>query len=177
MSDPYAVETGLEDLLQAKCGSKIEPDKQEAEKPRGLFNPLKPAYSPQHEKYSHRMVAMLKAACLNDKQVAEIVGLTPAAVGYLKKQPWFEELVLTEIQKRGGEALDIISAAAAEAAQNLVNIMRTAENVETKRKASNDVLDRKFGKPNQPLSMQEIDPATATDAELLGVARGGGRRD
>ena len=35
----------------------------------------------------------------------------------------------------------------------------------------------KDGKPNQPLSVQDIDPATATDAELLGVARSGGRRD
>lgn len=47
----------------------------------------------------------------------------------------------------------MLKVAAEEAATELVEIMRTVENQEVKRKACNDILDRNYGKPNQPMSV------------------------
>lgn len=181
MNDQWSKNSGLSDLLcEAESCSIIEQDSrckgevdvvETAEIPR-LVNPLEPAYVLQHEKYEHRIVAFMKAQGLNDKEIAEKTGLHTVTIGYIKKQPWFEKLVLSEIHKKGEEALAVLSAATVESAKALIAIMREAENLETKRKACNDILDRRYGKPNQPMSMSGKSADELSNEELAKIVSG-----
>ena len=160
------------DLLPPELGSEKEPHQAE-----NRVRPLQgverePAYHLQAEKFEHRIVAFHKAAGMNDKEVAEVTGLHPVTIGYIKKQPWFEEAVLEEIHKRGGEALDFLASQSLAAAKRLVEISETAQNEETRRKANNDILDRKYGKPNQPMSVSTKKADDMSDAELMKALQG-----
>lgn len=172
--------------LMPECGSEKEPH-QEAQ-PRPLVTKeavpttssveglqgrrLKPAYELQSEKYEHRIVAFHKAAGMTDKEVAEATGLHSVTIGYIKKQPWFEQLVLEEIHKKGEEALEYLASKSLDAAKRLVEISEKAQNEETRRKANNDILDRKYGKPNQPMSVSTKKADEMSDAELMKALQG-----
>jgi hypothetical protein len=132
-------------------------------------NRLEPMYHVKSEKYEHRIVAFHKAAGMTDKEVAEATGLHPVTIGYLKKQPWFEQLVLEEIHRKGQEALDYLSQHSLKAAQRLVEISENAANEETRRKANNDILDRRYGKPNQPMSVSNKKADELSDEELMKI--------
>ncbi len=138
---------------------------------RPLLNPTEPQYRNQREKYEHRIIAYLKAAGNSNMEVARITGYSNITINYLVRQPWMEQTILEEIHKLGDEAMQTLHQASAEAAVSLVEIARSAENLETKRKACNDILDRKYGKPNQPYSMKDVRPEDASDAELLAVVK------
>ena len=162
----------IDELLRDEADASVVPKRNEtlAEgMPPRLHNPLKPAYELQHEKYEHRVIAYMKAQGLNDKEIAERTGLSPVTIGYVKKQPWFEKLVLTEIHKHGDAALEFLAQETLEAAKRLVDIARNAENDETRRKANNDILDRKYGKPNQPVALTQKRAEEMSDDELMAV--------
>ena len=145
--------------------------------PRATVTPLQgikrePIYHVQSEKFEHRIVAYHNACGLNDKETAEATGLHPVTIGYIKKQPWFEQLVLEAIQKNGEQALEYLSTHSLAAAKRLVEISETAANEETRRKANNDILDRRYGKPNQPMSVSSKRAEEMSDAELMKVING-----
>jgi hypothetical protein len=136
--------------------------------PRPLFNGREPAYVLKAERPEHRIIIMLKAAGRTNVEIAEATGTTPVHVAHIVKQPWAVEQILKEIENAGREpVIEVLQGAAVEAAQTLVEVMREAENKETKRKAANDILDRKLGKANQPITVsQNADPSTMTLEEI-----------
>jgi hypothetical protein len=58
------------------------------------------------------------------------------------------------------------------AAERLIVIAKNAKNEEVKRKANNDILDRKYGKPNQPYSVRQATAKEMNDDELAKIAFG-----
>ena len=82
-------------------------------------------------------------------------------------------MIVQEINRTGDSALKRLHSASVEAAEKLIEVMRTTKNDEVKRKTANDILDRKFGKPNQPMSVQTKPAEQMTDDELAKLVQGG----
>lgn len=131
-----------------------------------LHGALDPRYGVQHEKPEHRMMVMLKAAGYSNKEIADQTGYSSPTVGYIMKQPWAEKMLLERVHGTADKAMKVLQDAAEEAALRLVAIAESAKNEEVKRKANNDILDRKYGKPNQPYTYNEKPAEDLSDAEL-----------
>jgi predicted transcriptional regulator len=143
----------------------------------GLASPLnntrQPAYTVQHEKPEHRLICWMKAAGQTNKEIADHLGLSTVMVGYVVNQPWAKDMMVQELRKQGQDEVQVLlRGEAAAAVQRLINISKTAPNEETKRKANNDILDRVYGKPNQPISQTRIDPSSLPDSELVKLVEG-----
>ena len=160
---------GLEDLATPPDASPEVPREYARNGTHTLRNATAPQYVNLREKYEHRIIAYLKAGGNSNVEVARITGMSPAAINYLVRQEWMEQNILEEIRKRGDEAMQALWNAAPVAAETLVEIAKTAENLETKRKACNDILDRKYGKPNQPYSVKDAAAEDLQDSELVKI--------
>ena len=126
-----------------------------------------PAYTLKKERLEHRVIAVLKAEGCNNTEIATQLGMSPVTINYVVRQPWFQQMVLEMTHKSGDVAMELLHKTALLAAQKLEGIIKDPEvNKETLRKACNDVLDRKFGKPNQPYTTQRVDPSKMSDGEL-----------
>lgn len=128
----------------------------------------------QQEKYEHRIMAEMKAAGHTNREIAEEMGVTPTTVNYVVKQPWTKQQILSEIHTKGGkEVLDFMSEKAMAAAEVLVAGFEQ-EKMEGRRDrvdAANKLLDRVFGKPNQPITNhQGQDLTKLSDEELARIA-------
>jgi hypothetical protein len=103
------------------------------------------------------------------------VGWTATAVGNICKQPWAQKIILGEITKAGRDAVEVLLNA--EDLNSLAKLIDIRDDPETPkevvRKCCNDVLDRKYGKPNQPITTTVGDPKTMSDLELVRVLRSG----
>lgn len=148
----------------------------------GLASPLnntrQPAYTVQHEKPEHRLICWMKAAGQTNKEIADHLGLSTVMVGYVVNQPWAKDMMVQELRKQGQDEVQVLlRGEAAAAVQRLINISKTAPNEETKRKANNDILDRVYGKPNQPISQTRIDPSSLPDSELVKLVEGAKRNN
>jgi predicted transcriptional regulator len=143
-----------------------------------LNNTRQPAYTVQHEKPEHRLICWMKAAGQTNKEIADHLGLSTVMVGYVVNQPWAKDMMVQELRKQGQDEVQVLlRGEAAAAVQRLINISKTAPNEETKRKANNDILDRVYGKPNQPISQTRIDPSSLPDSELVKLVEGAKRNN
>lgn len=140
-----------------------------ASAPPPLFNAKEPLVELKHEKYEHRNVCFLKAQGFSNVEIAELTGYTPTAIGYIVKQPWAEKLILDVIHKEGGDAVHkLLGEEALKAAERLIQISSDAKiNVETRRKANNDILDRVYGRPNQPYTEEKVTNVESLSDEEL----------
>jgi len=156
---------GIAEATEAQGG--IVMDTEGAE-PRGMFNARQPAYELKAERPEHRAVIMMKAAAMTNVEIARATGMSPVTVAYIVKQPWAQEQILKEIEESGREAvIQLLRVSAIDAAERLIAIAESAANDETRRKANNDILDRVFGKPNQPVSDgTKADPSKLSEAEI-----------
>lgn len=154
----------------AECGSIIEQDK--SPKSRGLFNAVQPQYVLKREKLQHRAVIMLKARALSNREVAEALGMTAVAVGYIVNQPWAQEQVLAEIEQAGrDEVQTLLQGAASDSVIRLINERDNDKAKPSERiAAANSLLDRLFGKPNQPISMGAVNMNEMSDQQLAAIA-------
>lgn len=135
--------------------------------PRPLFGEQpKAQYELKKERLRHRLIVTLLAQGMNHKEIAEQLGVTAVHVGYVAAQPWAREQGLAIIHEQCDETMRKLHEASLKAAETLVNVMETSENTETKRKAANDILDRKYGKPNQPYTRQEKPASEMPDDEI-----------
>lgn len=126
-----------------------------------------PQYVNQKEQLQHRVVAFMKAEGKSNKTIADTLGKSQAHVNYLLKQPWMQKQVLELIHKTGDATMEVLHKASIEAAEYLVDVVGNEKvNAETRRKAANDILDRKYGKPNQPYSQSTIPVEQMSDEEL-----------
>lgn len=138
-----------------------------------LFNPLQPAYILRHERPEHRAIIFLRSQCLTYKEIAAKLGWSPAGVANVCKQPWAQAIIVKELQKAGREAVQsLLDAEDVPSVLKLVEIRDdpTAPKAE-QRKAANDLLDRKYGKPTQPILTAEVDPRTLSDVQLAEIAK------
>jgi predicted transcriptional regulator len=170
MSDNWTEASGLSDLLEEKAEESRSCEEQDrrgdASVPR-LFNAGRPMYENKKEKYIHRIVAFMLAEGHTNKEIADTLELSPVTVNYYAKQKFVEEMVLGKIHENGDKTLEVLAAESLAAAERLIELAKTAENDEVRRKANNDILDRKYGKPNQPMSVRNVSPEEVSDAELV----------
>lgn len=128
-----------------------------------------PAYTNKRETYRHRLIAFMLAEGRNHTDIAHQLNVSPVTINYLAKQPFISRQVLELIHQQGDEALAKLHEASLEAAETLIEVMQEAENAETKRKAANDILDRKYGKPNQPYTTKTVPAEQMSDDDLAKV--------
>lgn len=136
-----------------------------------------PQFYIQQEKYEHRIVAHLKAEGKTNIEIAEITGFTAARIGYIVKQPWVNEMILEIIHQRGGDKVELFLNEMVMPALEVFKgvIENKDESTKNKLAAANAILDRKFGKPNQALSIthSQKESNQLTDAELHDLAERG----
>lgn len=148
-----------------------EQDRQE----RPLYNDPSPAVVLQKEQASHRLIAFLKAQGLSNVEIGQRVGKSPVAVGYICKQPCTAAIIVEEIALAGRSEVEVVlQGAALDSVNKLIEIRDDADaSKDVQRKAANDLLDRVFGKPNQPMTHANVDLDTLSDAELAKIAKSG----
>ncbi len=139
--------------------------------PRPMFNGREPQYVLQSERAVHRAICFLAAQGLSYVEIAQQLGVSGTTVGYVVKQDWAEKEILDIIHKNGGDAVaTVLSQQALPSVLKLVEL-RDSEEVaaEVQRKAANDLLDRIFGRPNQPVTHRQEDLEQMSDAELQAI--------
>lgn len=143
----------------------------QAGEPRPLYNGREPAYVLQSERPVHRAIIFLAAQGLSYVEIAQQLGITPVCVQYVVKQDWAQEEILKQIHDNGGEAVAVVLQQQALPSVMKLIELRESEKVaaEVQRKAANDLLDRIFGRPNQPVTHRSEDLQEMSDAELQAI--------
>jgi DNA-binding CsgD family transcriptional regulator len=150
-----------------KLGSDLEDD------PNHLHNARLPHYAIKYERFVHRTIIFLKAEGMSNKKIAERLHITPVTVANVIRQPWAQKRILEIIHEKGGDAVsELLNGAAVDAVQRLIIEKDNMEARSAERTAAADkILDRIFGKPNQPLQYTTVDPKNLSDAELEAILR------
>lgn len=165
----------LESLRIVDDGKKNTSSGDSTPPPRNGWKP--PQYVLQQEKFEHRIIAHLKAEGRTNTEIAEMTGLSLTTINYIVKQPWVEPLVLEIIHKKGGDKVEIFLNELVMPA--LETFKETLDDPTASKRdkitVANSILDRKYGKPNQPMSVvhSKQDPSQLTDDELRDIAKRG----
>lgn len=143
--------------------------------PNKLFNARKPYYPLQREKFEHRNVLFLKAEGCTNKEIAERTGMTSVAVSNILRQPWAQTRVLEIIHENGGDAVrHLLLDNAVKAVERLVVEIDNPQARPSERiVAADKLLDRLYGKPNQPIEHRAERAELMSDEELERIARQG----
>jgi transposase len=135
-----------------------------------LFNQRLPRWRNQREKYIHRLVALMTAEGRSPHEIAEILGLHYITVLNLQKQPYVRDLVLREMHRAGrGKIQEMLEVQVIPSIEKIVKLRDTAAKPEVQLKAANDILNRVFGMPNQPITTRREDTedlSKLSDAEI-----------
>lgn len=157
---------------QVSNGQGVEEVDESGTLPRpDLFNKGNPTVELVREKPWHRLAVILKSAGMTDVEIGKELGVTPAAVRVAWKQPWANGILLSRLHASGDKAMAKLHSECEAAVERLIMIAMHAKNDETRRKANNDILDRKYGRPNQPHSLGSKSTDECTDAELVAIVR------
>jgi hypothetical protein len=161
--------------LAELAGASVKPSEDVDPLLRPFFNVGDPACVLQREKPLHRAIVVLKAQCLSNVQIAERLGITPPTVAYVCKQKWALDMLRESIGQAGQDELEILlNGATADSVRKLIELRDDQDAPkEVQRKSANDILDRVFGRPTQPISHSQVDPNELSDAELAEIARKG----
>jgi hypothetical protein len=172
---PREAQTSVASQDTCKANAPLE-DSEPSQPPRPLFNGRDPLYTLKSERPEHRVVIMLSATGMGNKEMSEHLAVmgyrqyTPQAIAYIKKQPWAVKQILEEIERAGREPVKmLLQSATYEATETLVTLMQGADSEMVKKQAAESILDRAgFGK-NINITTK-ADPAELSDAELLSIA-------
>lgn len=121
------------------------------------------------ERWEHRLIAYLKAQGLSNKEIAERVNYSLTAVSQILQLPWVVSLIETEVRSNGQAAVQkMLSATVVDNINTYLEIRDNALARPADRIAAADrLMDRFFGKPNQPITTTaSVDVKTLTDEEL-----------
>lgn len=138
-----------------------------------------PYYNNKREQPQHRHIGLLKAQGLTNKEIAEETGYTPVAVSNILRQPWIQDLIYQEMRRAGRDAVrETLEVQALPSIQKLIELRDDVEvyakNPDIARKAANDLLDRVYGKPNQPITRTEkVELDSLTDQQLAEIVKNG----
>lgn len=131
-------------------------------------------YLLQQERPLTRNIIELTAKGYKPKEVAERLGVTTSTVNNTLRQPFVNEKMPAEIRRAMGadeEVVEVIKENIAAAVRVLVDIAKDEnEKASSRIAAANSLLDRRYGKPNQPInSGTGIDLGTLTDKDLVNM--------
>lgn len=177
--------TILEDLISESC-SKIEQDPTNRSSNsnsvltvRPLYGATEPSVELKHEKPVHRIMINLKAEGYDDEEIGRITGYTGAGVRVILKQEWAMREVLEKIERSGKSQIEKVHSLLHEEMVNNIEFLRDLRDNEKagigeRRKAANDLLNRTFGHPTQPIlhEHKQIDPNQLDDSDLAKIVSG-----
>ena len=124
----------------------------------------------KYEKPHHRMIAMLSAEGNTIKEIAEITGFNRETVTNVLRQPWMQRIILDHIAAHSDRVMLEIRAECMASKRVIAELRDTAESEPVRLKAAQDFLDRTYGKPNQPMSVSQVDASQLSDDELAKLA-------
>lgn len=149
----------------------------EVEEPPLLQNRKAPYYENKQERPNHRLMIELHAKGYNIKEISEMTGYSAVCVNNIVRQPNLQRALVSEIRKTVSadeEVVEIIR-------QNVVKSIQVYEavlddpkaDVKLKMEAAERLLNRRYGKPNQPINRgSDVDLNELPDSELLKLAKG-----
>lgn len=120
-----------------------------------LHNHTKPYHVNQKERPAHRLMAELAAKGYNNKEIAEIVGRTTVNVNNALRQPHSQQTLVNGIRDRVSadeQVVEVIRSNVVKAVTTLAEIMDDEDAKKSDRIAAAEaLLNRRYGKPNQPI--------------------------
>jgi hypothetical protein len=138
-----------------------------------FFNPASPAYILKRERPEHRIIVYLKCQGHTYVEIAKRLGWSPPGVANVCKQPWALQLIGKELERAGRNQVEVILSN--ESINSIMKLIEIRDNpnaqLEVQRKAANDLLDRVYGKPTQPIATTEVDPKELSDVQLAQIAK------
>jgi len=125
----------------------------------------------KRETPAHRVMLELSAQGFMNKEIAQMLGRTSVNVNNVLRQPALQHTLVEECRRQAEadqRVVEIIKLNVAAATQVLVDIARDDKAKNSDRIAAvNALLDRRYGKPNQPINRNsEVDLATLTIGEI-----------
>ena len=137
-----------------------------------LFNDRTPNLALKSESPIHRLMIYLKSTGLSNKEIGERLNKSPSWISQVLRQPWARQRLVEEIRIAGRDTLQgILAGQAEDSVWTLVEVRDnpTAKNSD-KINASNSLLDRLLGRPNQPHTHSgKVDPTKVSDEDLVKV--------
>jgi len=140
-----------------------------------LYNRKPPQYVRQQELPWHRIALEKAAKGFTAREIADELGCSPTAVQDILRQPQYQQ-TQTELIKREAdedrEVYEVIKTNVVSAVKTLKDIMNDKNQSAAYRIAAcKELLDRRYGKPNQPMNRNtDVDLSQLSDAELTKLA-------
>lgn len=125
-----------------------------------------PDFTIHHEKPEHRVILLLKAQLLSNKEIAEKTGYTQAWISQVCRQPWFRARLLDLLHENGENPIRaILKPAATDSIFNLIDMSQNATSEAVKLGANKEILDRYLGKARQ--TVEHVDGGKVPTAEQV----------
>ena len=124
----------------------------------------------KYEKPYHRMMAMLSAEGHSLREIAQMTGFTTVSISNVLRQPWMQKIILEHIATQSDQVMLSVRAECLKSVDVIKELRDTAESEPVRLKAAQDFLDRTYGKPNQPMSVSQVDASQLSDDELAKLA-------
>ncbi len=138
-----------------------------------LANRKAPYYHVQQEKPHHRVFLELAAKGYTVKEIGEMTGFTPVCVNNILRQPHTQQFLVNEIRdiySVDEEVVTVIKDNIVDIVKGLVNVAKSGVNESARIAAANSLLDRRYGKPNQPINRgTDVDLNKLSDEELAAM--------
>lgn len=137
-----------------------------------LRNRGEAAYVRQQELPHHRVFAELSAKGYSSKEIATMTGFSPVCVQDILRQPGQDSFLAKEIKRNFGtdqEVVEVIKGAVVDSVKMLAGVVNDTKAKGSDRiAAAKELLDRRYGKCNQPINRgTEIDLNSLPDSELV----------
>ena len=167
----------VESITNSPLGRPVETWVEGVEDPPELQNRKKPYYENKQERPNHRMMIELAAKGYDVKEIAKMTGYTPVCVNNILRQPNLQKALVSDIRKQVSADEEVVEVIR----QNVVKAVKLYESVlddpkadiKAKMEAAERMLNRRYGKPNQPINRgSDVDLNELPDSELLKMAKG-----
>ncbi len=135
-----------------------------------FFGTKEPNLAIMHEKPEHRMLLMLKARGMSNREIAQTMGYTDAWISQLMRQPWARKTLADEITRAGRNEIDtILEGACADSLYKLIEL-RDAKTTPASvvRATCENLVDRFLGKPRQQVELTQAsvsEPASVVELD------------
>lgn len=139
-----------------------------------LWNRKPPQYVRQQEQAWHRIALEMAANGYTAVEIAARLGCTPTAVQDILRQPQYQKTQVELIRKASSadqEVLELVKSSVVTAVKTLATIVEDSKARSSDRiAAARELLDRRYGKPNQPTNRgTDVDLNTLSDKELAAM--------
>jgi hypothetical protein len=125
----------------------------------------------RQERPAHRLFLELAARGYTVKEIAERTGYTPVCINNILRQKHTQQVLVNEIRQVADEDEEVVEFIRQEVLESVKTIKRIRDDSNAPKAvrlaAANDLLNRRYGKPNQPVNRgTDIDLNTLSIAEV-----------